>query len=267
MISNGDMVDKNQQLDFLLNYLIDERQENIKIPSDIHEKQNLLRALMNVRPAIPISDEFLEVQDEYLTDEILSKDLVSVTDIADSKGKLMLWKGDIVELKVDAIVNAANSQLLGCFIPLHNCIDNVIHSASGVQLRLECNRIMKTQAKSEDVGKAKITKGYNLASKYVIHTVGPAIPVDSNPTDSDCKKLASCYNSCLEIAGSHNLKSVAFCCISTGVFNFPKKSAAEIAVKTVNEYLNNNETSLEYVIFNVFDDDSYSIYKNLLFGD
>ena len=250
MISNGDMVDKNQQLDFLLNYLIDERQENIEIPSDIHEKQNLLRALMNVRPAIPISDEFLEVQDEYLTDEILSKDLVSVTDIADSKGKLMLWKGDIVELKVDAIVNAANSQLLGCFIPLHNCIDNVIHSASGVQLRLECNRIMKTQAKSEDVGKAKITNAYNLPSKYVIHTVGSAIPYGTEPSNEDCEK-----------------KSVAFCCISTGVFNFPKKSAAEIAVKTVNEYLNNNETSLEYVIFNVFDDDSYSIYKNLLFGD
>lgn len=267
MISNGDMVDKNQQLDFLLNYLIDERQENIEIPSDIHEKQNLLRALMNVRPAIPISDEFLEVQDEYLTDEILSKDLVSVTDITDSKGKLMLWKGDIVELKVDAIVNAANSQLLGCFIPLHNCIDNVIHSASGVQLRLECNRIMETQGKSEDVGKAKITNGYNLASKYVVHTVGPAIPIDSNPTDSDCKKLASCYNSCLEIASSHNLKSIAFCSISTGVFNFPKKSAADIAVKTVNEYLNNNKTSLKHVIFNVFDNDSYSIYKNLLFGD
>ena len=257
----------NQQIDFLLSYLIDERDELIDIPSDVGDKKNLLRALMNVRPAKPISEEFLEVQDEYLTNEMLSKDLVSVADIKESKGRLMLWQGDIVELKVDAIVNAANSQLLGCFIPLHNCIDNVIHSASGIQLRLECNRIMEAQGKSEDVGKAKITGGYNLASKYVIHTVGPAIPLDSNPTDSDCKKLSSCYNSCLEIASSYNLKSIAFCGISTGVFNFPKKPAAEIAVKTVSKYLKNNETSLEHVIFNVFDDDSYSIYKNLLFGD
>lgn len=261
------MMDKDQQLDFLINYLVEERKDNIEIPQNIPEKQDLFRSLMNVRPAIPISEEFLKIQDEYLTNETLSKDLVSVDDIAESKGKLMLWRGDIVELKVDAIVNAANSQLLGCFIPLHNCIDNVIHSASGVQLRLACNEIMEAQGKSEEIGKAKITEAYNLPSKYVIHTVGPAIPFDSKPTDLDCKKLANCYNSCLEIASSHNLKSIAFCSISTGIFNFPKKSAAEIAIKTVNEYLDSNDTSLEHIIFNVFGDEAYLIYKKLLFGD
>ena len=260
-------LNQNQQIDFLLSYLINERDELISIPSDIGDKKDLLRSLMNVRPAKPISEEFLKVQDEYLTNETLSKNLVSAEDIAESKGKLMLWQGDIVELKVDAIVNAANSQLLGCFIPLHNCIDNVIHSASGVQLRLECNGIMEAQGKSEDVGKAKITKGYNLASKYVIHTVGPAIPFGSKPTELDCKKLASCYNSCLELASSYNLKSIAFCSISTGVFNFPKKEAAEIAIRTVNEYLDSNGFSLEHIIFNVFSDDAYLIYKELLFGD
>ena len=256
-----------QQIDFLLTYLINERDELIDIPSDIGDKKDLLRSLMNVRPAKPISEEFLKIQDEYLTNETLSRDLVTVDDIKESKGKLMLWQGDIVELKVDAIVNAANSQLLGCFIPLHNCIDNVIHSASGVQLRLECSEIMEAQGKSEDVGNAKITKGYNLASKHVIHTVGPAIPFGSKPTELDCKKLASCYNSCLELASSYNLKSIAFCSISTGVFNFPKKAAAEIAIRTVNDYLDSNETSLEHIIFNVFGDEAYLIYRDLLFGD
>ena len=257
----------NQQLDYLLNYLIDERQENIEIPDNIIQKKNMLRSLMNIRPAIPINEEFLEVQDEYLTNEILSKNLVEVDDINEFKGKLMLWQGDITDLKVDAIVNAANSKLLGCFIPLHNCIDNVIHSASGIQLRLECDKIMKAQNKDEEIGKAKITDAYNLASNYVIHTVGPAIPQNSKPDELDCKRLESCYSSCLEIANQYNLKSIAFCCISTGVFNFPQKMAAEIAIKTVKEYLKSNETSLEHVIFNVFVDEDYFIYKNLLFGD
>lgn len=260
-------MDTNQQLNYLLNYLIDERQENIEIPENVIQKRNLLRSLMNVRPAIPIDEEFLKVQDDYLTNEILSKNLVGVDDIDEVKGKLMLWQGDITDLKVDAIVNAANSKLLGCFIPMHNCIDNVIHSASGIQLRLECDKIMKVQNKDEGIGKAKITNAYNLASKHVIHTVGPAIPQNSKPSELDCKRLASCYRSCLDIASQYNLKSIAFCCISTGVFNFPQKMAAEIAVKTVNDYLDSNESSLEHVIFNVFVDEDYLIYKNLLFGD
>ena len=221
---------------------------------------------MNVRPPLKISDEFLKVQDEFLTAETLNKDLTSPSDIGEVKGKLMLWQGDITTLKVDGIVNAANSKLLGCFIPHHNCIDNVIHSAAGVQLRDECNRIMEIQGHDEDVGKAKITDAYNLPSKHVIHTVGPAIAYGSKPSKEDCEALASCYKSCLDIASANGLKSLAFCCISTGVFNFPQDLAAQIAIKTVDEYLKSNETSLEQVIFNVFTDKDYLIYKEFFNG-
>lgn len=256
-----------EQLDFLLNYLIEERDERIDVPDNYQEKRNLLRALMNVRMPSKVSDEFLKVQDEFLTAETKNKNLTSVDEIEEVKGKLMLWQGDIATLKSDAIVNAANSKLLGCFIPLHNCIDNVIHSAAGVQLREECDRIMRQQGVDEEIGKAKITGAYNLPSKYVIHTVGPAIAQGLKPADEDCEALASCYRSCLEIASYNKLESLAFCCISTGVFNFPQDLAAEIAVKTVEDYLNSNETSLKHVIFNVFTDKDYYIYKKLLFGD
>ena len=258
-------MNKEEQLDFLINYLIDERNESIEIPQDYDAKRNLLRSLMNVRMPLRISDEFLKVQDEFLTAETLARDLTCVEDINDVDGKIMLWQGDIVTLKVDAIVNAANSKLLGCFIPLHNCIDNMIHSAAGVQLREECNSIMQLQGRDEEVGKAKITGAYNLPSKYVIHTVGPAIPYGSEPSKSDCEALESCYVSCLEIASENNLESLAFCAISTGVFNFPRDLAAEIAVDTVKDYLDLNETSLNHVIFDVFSDDSYETYRKLLF--
>ena len=255
-----------EQLDFLIDYLIEEREENIDVPDDYYSKRLLLRSLMNVRPPLKISDEFLKVQDEFLTAETLNKDLTSPSDIEDVKGKLMLWQGDITTLKVDGIVNAANSKLLGCFIPHHNCIDNVIHSAAGVQLRDECNRIMEIQGHDEDVGKAKITDAYNLPSKHVIHTVGPAIAYGSKPSKVDCEALASCYRSCLDIASANGLKSLAFCCISTGVFNFPQDLAAQIAIKTVDEYLKSNETSLDHVIFNVFTDKDYLIYKEFFNG-
>ena len=232
-------MNREEQLDFLINYLIDERNEAIEIPQDYDAKRNLFRSLVNVRMPLKISDEFLKVQDEFLTDETLSKNLTCVEDIKDVDGKIMLWQGDIVTLKVDAIVNAANSKLLGCFIPLHNCIDNMIHSAAGVQLREECNRIMQLQGQDEDVGNAKIKR--------------------------DCEALKSCYVSCLEIASQNNLESLAFCAISTGVFNFPRDLAAEIAVGTVVNYLDSNETSLKHVIFDVFSDDSYETYRNLLF--
>ena len=254
-----------EQLNFLINYLIDERNESIEIPQSYHDKRNLLRSLMNIRMPSKVSDEFLKVQDDFLTNETLNKNLTSVEDITESKGKIMLWQGDITTLKVDAIVNAANSKLLGCFIPLHNCIDNVIHSAAGIQLREECNSIMKIQDKDEGIGKAKITGAYNLPSKYVIHTVGPAIPQGLNPSRDDCMALANCYTSCLEIAALNELESLAFCSISTGVFNFPQELAAKIAIKTVNDYLDSNETTLNHVIFDVFSDESYSIYKKLLF--
>ena len=259
-------MDTQEQLDFLINYLADERNEAIEIPEDYREKRDLLRALMNIRMPFKVSDEFLKVQDEFLTAETLNKNLTSVEDIRDVYGRILLWQGDIVTLKVDAIVNAANSKLLGCFIPLHNCIDNMIHSAAGIQLREECNEIMQGQGHDEDVGKAKITDAYNLPSRYVVHTVGPAIPQGMEPSAEDCEKLESCYRSCLEIASENNLESIAFCGISTGVFNFPKELAAEIAVKTVRDYLDSTETSLKHVIFNVFSDGNYSIYKNILGG-
>ena len=258
-------MNREEQLDFLINYLINERNEAIKIPLDYDTKKNLFRSLVNVRMPLKISDEFIKVQDEFLTAETLGKDLTSVEDIKDVNGKIMLWQGDIVTLKVDAIVNAANSKLLGCFIPLHNCIDNIIHSAAGVQLREECDNIMQLQGHDEDVGKAKITSAYNLPSKYVIHTVGPAIPRGLKPFKKDCEDLKNCYKSCLKIASRNNLESLAFCAISTGVFNFPRELAAEIAVNTVKEYLDSNETSLKHVIFDVFSDDSYETYRKLLF--
>jgi len=256
---------REEQLDFLINYLIDERNETIEIPKDYKAKRNLLRSLMNVRMPLKISDEFLKVQDDFLTAETLGKDLTSVEDITDVNGKIVLWQGDIVTLKVDGIVNAANSKLLGCFIPLHNCIDNLIHSVAGLQLREECNSMMQLQGHDEEVGKAKITSAYNLPSKYVIHTVGPAIPHDSKPSKSDCEALENCYRSCLEIASENNLESLAFCGILTGVFNFPQDLAAKIATDTVREYLNSNKTSLKHVIFDVFSDESYTTYKDLLF--
>ena len=256
-----------EQLDYLVKYLIDERGEKINIPEDYHSKRALLRSLMNVRPPMKISDEYLKIQDEFLTAETLSKDLTGVDDIIEAKGKLMLWQGDIVTLKVDAIVNAANSKLLGCFIPHHNCIDNIIHSSAGLQLREECNRIMKSQGADEEVGKAKITDAYNLPSRHVIHTVGPAIPQGSKPSDKNKEELANCYRSCLDIANQYKLESIAFCGISTGVFNFPQDLAAEIAISTVEEYLENNETTLKHVVFDVFTDESYRTYKRLLFGD
>ena len=255
-----------KQLDFLINYLIEERGERINIPNNLEDKKSLFRSLMNVRLPCDVSDEFLKVQDEFLSNETLNKDLTSVEDIKEVKGKMALWQGDIVTLKVDAIVNAANSKLLGCFIPMHNCIDNVIHSAAGVQLREECDALMKKQGKDEEVGGAKITGAYNLPSKFIIHTVGPAIPQGSLPSDKDCEDLASCYRSCLDLASHKGLESIAFCSISTGVFNFPQKEAAQIAIKTVKNYLKLHETSLKCVIFDVFDDETYLIYRNLLFG-
>lgn len=239
----------------------------MEIPQNYYDKRNLLRSLMNVRPPLKVSEDFLKVQDEFLTNETLNKNLTAPDNIHENKGKISLWQGDITTLKVDAIVNAANSKLLGCFIPMHNCIDNVIHSAAGVQLREECNNIMNVQGRDEKIGDAKITDAYNLPSKHVIHTVGLAIPQGSKPSETDMAKLKNCYISCLKLADLHNLESIAFCCISTGVFNFPKNKAAEIAITTVEEFLNSNETSLKHIIFNVFTDEDYMIYEKLLFGD
>lgn len=247
-----------QNLDFILEYLLKERRENSKLPESLADKQKLMRALMNVRQPLPASDEFIKAQDMELGMQREDKGVVSF-----NQEGLLLWQGDITRLKVDAIVNAANSQLLGCWQPLHNCIDNCIHSAAGIQLRQECYELMSKQGHEEPTGQAKITKGYNLPAKYVIHTVGPIITGDK-PTIGQEEQLASCYQSCLEMAEQYKLDSIAFCCISTGVFRFPNQLAAEIALQTVRNFPRH---SIKTIVFNVFLDKDYEIYQKLLVKD
>ncbi len=250
-------------------YLIDEllkedpQYQEITIPTDAQAQKNLLRALMNLRSPMPISHEFLRIQDEYLSAE---RDAAGVVDAMTlptlpCDSRLVLWQGDITTLSIDAIVNAANSALRGCFWPLHSCIDNIIHSKSGIQLRLKCDEIMNLQGQDEPTGRAKITPAYNLPSKYVLHTVGPII--QGKVTDEDRHLLASCYRSCLELASASGVQSIAFCCISTGEFHFPNGEAAEIAVDTVRDYLKTDE-KIRRVIFNVFKDEDLHIYKKIL---
>lgn len=254
---------QTERLSYLIKYLINEIDEpdSISIPVEDSAKKHLFRSLMNIRPPRTVSKEFLEVQNTYLQEECTRKGIVSLTDIPMIQNGIYLWQGDITRLYVDAIVNAANSAMLGCFVPCHGCIDNAIHSAAGVKLRLECSHIMENQKTKEPIGKAKITKAYNLPCRYVLHTVGPIIcgPV----TKQDCDQLSNCYRSCLELAATYQLKSIAFCCISTGEFHFPNQKAAEIAIQTVQDYQKKKQDGLE-VIFNVFKDNDYKIYKQLL---
>lgn len=237
--------------------------QDIRIPVTEEEQGNLLRSLFNVRPPYPASQEFLKVQDEYLSELVRSRGIVDAESLPASEldPRITLWQGDITTLRCDAIVNAANSALLGCWQPCHSCIDNMIHSLSGVQLRIKCNEIMQAQGHEEETGTAKITPAYNLPCKYVLHTVGPII---SGPLrKEDCDLLAGCYQSCLELAAGNNVRSVAFCCISTGVFHFPQRRAAEIAVETVRHFLE-TDSSIDRVIFNVFTDRDLAIYQKLL---
>ncbi|MBQ6100715.1 MAG: protein-ADP-ribose hydrolase [Bacteroidales bacterium] len=249
------------RLDTLIKTLIDEDPQfsELQIPNDLQDKRDLFRALRNVRWPKPISEEFLRLQDEELQEQLNEKGIVELPDVP-----MQIWQGDITRLKVDAIVNAANSQMLGCFHPLHKCIDNAIHSAAGVQLREECYRLMQQQGHEEPTGQAKITKAYNLPCKYVIHTVGPIIP-NGIPTEFQKEQLASCYRSIMGCADENGLESVAFCCISTGEFRFPNELAAEIAVKTVSDYLSTHpNTSLKHIVFNVFKDVDKEIYQRYL---
>ena len=249
------------RLDYLIDYLLkeDPQYSEMQIPSDLQGKRDLFRALRNVRWPKPVSKEFLRLQDEELQAQLKEKGIVELPDVP-----MQIWQGDITRLKVDAIVNAANSQMLGCFHPLHKCIDNAIHSAAGVQLREECHQLMLQQGHEEPTGQAKITKAYNLPCKYVIHTVGPIIP-NGIPTEFQREQLASCYRSIMACADENGLESVAFCCISTGEFRFPNELAAEIAVKTVSDYLSTHpNTSLKHVVFNVFKDIDKDIYQRLL---
>ena len=259
------------RLETLIDYLLkeDPQYSEMEIPADLQGKLDLFRALRNVRWPKPIREEFLRLQDEELQEQLEEKGIVDSSDMGEfsifnSQFSIHIWQGDITRLKVDAIVNAANSQMLGCFHPLHKCIDNAIHSAAGVQLREECYQLMLQQGHEESTGQAKITKAYNLPCKYVIHTVGPIIPTGiPNPLQKE--QLASCYRSIMQLADENHLESIAFCCISTGEFRFPNQLAAEIAVQTVKDYLTEHpDSSIKQVVFNVFKDIDRDIYQRLL---
>lgn len=251
----------HENIDYLINFLLDEMPEYKHDARNIHDPKILLRSLMNVRPPRKLAPEFLRVQDEYLTQEKLSRGIIDVDTLPEISPRISLWQGDITRLNADAIVNAANSQMLGCFIPCHKCIDNAIHYYAGLQLRDECHNLMLQQGHNEPTGCAKITGAYNLPCKHVIHTVGPI--VQGNLTQKDCYELESCYKSCLELAKNNNLSSIAFCCISTGEFHFPNDMAAKIAVKTVRDFMRENIMPGK-IILNVFKDLDFEIYRKEL---
>ena len=258
-------MNQNERRRWLIHALLEEmpQYQYPVFPCTADRQWRLLRSLMNVRPPMPVSEEFLQIQDAFLKEMTEGKGIVDADSLPPCAGdpRLVLWQGDITTLRCDAIVNAANSQMLGCFSPCHGCIDNIIHTMSGVQLRLACHGVMQKQRHEEPTGQAKITPGFNLPAKYVLHTVGPIINDEVTPKAEAL--LASCYRSCLELAERHDLQSIAFCCISTGVFSFPPDLAAEIAIRTVEEFLQ-KETGIRRVIFNVFKDSDLEIYRNLL---
>lgn len=246
----------------MIQFLQKELNNHDTIPSTSEKQNRLLRKLMNIRPGNSLPAEILKIQDDFLQEKSKEKTTTTINEIQDSyPNDLYLWQGDITTLAVDGIVNAANSDLLGCFQPNHNCIDNVIHTNAGMQVRIDCQQIMAKQGRKEAVGKAKITKAYNLPSQYIIHTVGPYIKDTVSPMSEEL--LASCYHSCLEIADQHQLKDLAFCSISTGVFRFPKALAAKIAVQTVVDYKEKTGSDIQ-VIFNVFSAEDAFYYQNIL---
>ena len=259
-------MDQRERRLFLIEALLRERPtcHRQPIPADAQRQKILLRGLMNVRGAGAVSEDFRRVQDAYLQAETAEKGITDIDDLAPVEPGLYLWQGDITTLRCDAIVNAANSGLTGCYIPNHRCIDNAIHTYAGVELRQACAELMAAQGYPEPTGRAKITPGFNLPCNYVLHTVGPI--VGSRVTEEDRMLLASCYRACLELAAEKGLESVAFCCISTGEFHFPNELAAEIAVETVREFLK-KQTSVRKVIFNVFKDMDREIYARLLGAD
>ena len=260
-------MNQSERRQFLIRELLAEEPEyrEMAVPADAAGQKQLLRALMNVRPPRAVPQRFLAVQDAYLKEEAERRGVVELSTlqpaIVENGAELYLWQGDITRLACDAIVNAANSGMTGCYVPNHTCIDNCIHTFAGVQLRQECARLMAQQEHEEPTGQAKITPAYNLPCKYVLHTVGPI--VSGRLTQTACAQLASCYRACLALAAEQGLESVAFCCISTGVFGFPNDRAAEIAVQTVRGFLQ-TETSVKKVIFNVFKDLDKELYTKLL---
>ena len=254
---------QSQRREYLIGYLLQERPEyaGLPIPMGEEEQRRLLRSLMNLRPPAPISGEFLRVQDAYFQERLKERGVTKLEALTPVQPGLYLWQGDITTLEVDAIVNAANSGMTGCYVPCHGCIDNAIHTYAGMQLRLECAEIIRKQGHEEETGHAKITGGYNLPCRYVLHTVGPI--VSGTLTKEHEQQLASCYRSCLDLAAENNCESLAFCCISTGEFHFPNEKAAEIAVETVKQWQARHPQQLE-VIFNVFKDSDREIYEQLL---
>ena len=259
-------MNQNERRLFLIRSLLNERLEyrDWRIPQDVSDQKLLLRGLLNVRPAQVCNPEFLSVQDAYLRQATAEKGITDCSALSPVQPGLYLWQGDITTLKCDAIVNAANSGMTGCYAPNHRCIDNAIHTFAGVQLRLACAEIMERQGCLEPTGQAKITPAFNLPCRYILHTVGPI--VDESPTERDCAQLESCYRACLTLAAENHLESIAFLCISTGEFHFPNEQAAQIAVQTVKTFLN-QKSSVKKVIFNVFKDLDREIYARLLRAD
>ena len=249
-----------EKLDIILKYLLEENPRVDDLPENEEDKKKLWRALCNVREPKPISEEILKLEDEFLQEELQKQNITNVNEIK-TNDRIALWQGDITKLKIDAIVNAGNSQGLGCFQSLHNCIDNQIQTFAGIQMRLECNEYMKNIDYNLPAGETFITKGYNLPSKYVIHTVGPIIQF--NVTEKAENELKNCYINSLNLAIDKGIKTIAFPCISTGVFRFPKNKACKIAVESVKEFLQSNKT-IEKVVFNVYSDEDLEIYKKCL---
>lgn len=254
---------KKELLEYLVSALAAERGAELPSTMDADELWSVFRALVNTRPPERAGDELLAAQDELLKGMIAEAGVhcLDDADVSPADARLRLWRGDITTLEADAIVNAANSQMLGCWVPGHHCIDNAIHTFAGVQLRIECARIMAEQGHEEPTGLAKITPAYNLPARHVIHTVGPI--ANGRPTDEHRAQLASCYRSCLAAADEAGLLSIAFCCISTGVFGFPQDEAARIAVRTVREWLDERDSAMT-VVFNVFSRKDEEIYRGLL---
>lgn len=270
----GDYMDKLRTQEERLNYLLEEfkadsdNYKEIAIPESIGEKQALLRSLMNIRMPKKMSDQVIRIQDDYLAGRAQEKGIVRLADIPVAKDNLSIWQGDITRLEVDAIVNAANSMMLGCFLPMHTCIDNQIHTFAGIQLRQECNEKMDQlrDRYGPDYEQATaipmLTDAYNLPVRKVIHIVGPIVA--NKLTLKLEKNLEDCYTNTLDMCLENGLKSVAFCCISTGVFHFPNKRAAEIAVNTVGKWSLKHPNSMDRIIFNVFKDEDKKYYEELL---
>lgn len=249
---------------WLIRALLDERQDGrtIAVPARASEQRDLLRALMNVRPPEALADEKLNIQDAYLQQRLLERGGATDAGTLPYRNRVAIWRGDITLLKADAIVNAANSQMLGCFVPGHRCIDNAIHTYAGMQLRLACAGLMCKQEHEEPTAHVKVTPAFNLPSNYVFHTVGPIVP-GHKPGPREELLLRRSYTSCLEEATHQGLGTLAFCCISTGVFGYPQEAAARVAIDAVRHHLDHNDPDLK-VIFNVFLASDEAIYCNLL---